>query len=164
MFSTTLPGPGSHQPAGSSSRTPIPDNRPPRGPRSTSLPPPTRSISASSATTATPSFNLRLGETFNAELSWNQNNIDLPEGAFTTNLGRLRLSYSFSTMISLQTLIQYNDKADIWAANLRFAWLRTANTGLYVVYNELQEIKGISTEIPNRSLTIKYSYLFELLK
>jgi len=112
----------------------------------------------------TPSFNFRLGETFNAELSWNYNNIDLPEGAFTTNLGRLRLSYSFTTMISLQGLIQYNDKDDIWAANLRFAWLRTANTGLYVVYNELQEINGMATAIPNRSLTIKYSYLFELLK
>ena len=112
----------------------------------------------------TPSFNFRLGETFNAELSWSYNNIDLPEGAFTTNLGRLRLSYSFTTMISLQALIQYNDKDDIWAANLRFAWLRTANTGLFVVYNELQEINGMATAIPNRSLTIKYSYLFELLK
>jgi hypothetical protein len=112
----------------------------------------------------TPSFNFRLGATFNAELSWNYNNIDLPEGAFTTNLGRLRLSYSFTTMISLQALIQYNNKSDIWAANLRFAWLRTASTGLYVVYNELQEINGVATEIPNRSLTIKYSYLFELLK
>jgi len=112
----------------------------------------------------TPSFNFRIGDTFNAELSWNYNDIDLPEGAFRTNLGRLRLSYSFTTMISLQALIQYNDKADIWAANLRLAWLRTANTGLYIVYNELQEINGVATEIPNRSLTIKYSYLFELLK
>jgi len=112
----------------------------------------------------TPSFNFRIGDTFNAELSWNYNDIDLPEGAFRTNLGRLRLSYSFTTMISLQALIQYNDKADIWAANLRLAWLRTANSGLYIVYNELQEINGVATEIPNRSLTIKYSYLFELLK
>jgi len=31
-------------------------------------------------------------------------------------------------------------------------------------YSELQEINGIATAIPNRSLTIKYSYLFELLK
>jgi len=112
----------------------------------------------------TPSLNFRLGETFNAELSWNYNDIDLPEGAFRTNLGRLQLSYSFTTMISLQALIQYNDKDDIWAANLRFAWLRKANTGLYVVYNELQEINGVATAIPNRSLTVKYSYLFELLK
>jgi len=33
-----------------------------------------------------------------------------------------------------------------------------------VVYNELQEIHGTATEIPNRSLIVKYSYLFDLLK
>ena len=66
--------------------------------------------------------------------------------------------------MSLQALIQYNDKADIWAANLRFAWLRTANTGLHVVYNEIQDIDGTGSAIPNRSLVVKYSYLFDLLK
>lgn len=66
--------------------------------------------------------------------------------------------------ISLQALIQYNDKDDLWASNLRFAWLRTANAGPYVVCNELQEIDGVTMAIPNRSLTVKYIFLFELLK
>ena len=114
--------------------------------------------------TVSPAFRFRLGETFNAEIAWNYNDIDLPGGAFTTNLARLRLIYNFSTMTSLQALIQYNDRDDIWAANIRFAWLRSANTGLFVVYNELQEIDGVSTVIPNRSLTIKYSHLFDILK
>ena len=43
-----------------------------------------------------------------------------PKAHSTINLGSLRLSYSFSTLINLQALIQYNDRDDIWAANLRF--------------------------------------------
>lgn len=94
------------------------------------------------------------------------NDIDLPWGAFETNLGRLRLSYSFTTQILLQALIQYNDRDDIWAANLRFAWLRTANSGLYVVYNENQDIRRseLGWTRKDRSLIVKYSYLFDLLK
>ena len=114
----------------------------------------------------TPNLRFRIGDTFNAELEWSYNDIDLPEGAFQTNLGRLRLSYSFSTLINLQALIQYNDRDDIWAANLRFAWLRTANSGLYVVYNENQDIhrSGFGWTRKDRSLIVKYTYLFDLLK
>jgi len=114
----------------------------------------------------TPNLRVRIGDTFNAELEWSYNDIDLPEGAFQTNLGRLRLSYGFSTLINLQALIQYNDRADIWAANLRFAWLRTANSGLYVVYNQNQDInnRGFGWTRKDRSLIVKYTYLFDLLK
>ncbi len=114
----------------------------------------------------TPNLTFRIGDTFNAELGWSYNDIDLPEGAFTTNLGKVRLSYSFSTLINLQALIQYNDRDDIWAANLRFAWLRTANSGLYVVYNENQDLhrSGFGWTRKDRSLIVKYTYLFDLLK
>jgi len=114
----------------------------------------------------TPNLRFRIGDTFNAELGWIYNDIDLPEGAFTTNLGSLRLSYSFSTLINLQTLIQYNDRDDVWAANLRFAWLRTANSGLYVVFNENQDIhrSGFGWTRKDRSLIVKYSFLFDVLK
>jgi hypothetical protein len=63
-------------------------------------------------------------------------------------------------------LIQYNDRDDIWAANLRFSWLRTANSGLHVVYNENQDIhpSGFGWTRKDRSLVVKYTYLFDLLK
>jgi hypothetical protein len=114
----------------------------------------------------TPNLRFRIGETFNAEFAWNYNDIDLPEGAFRANLGQLRLSYSFSTLINLQALIQYNDRDDIWGANLRFAWLRTANSGLYVVYNENQDLhrSELGWTRKDRSLIVKYTYLFDLLK
>ena len=114
--------------------------------------------------TITPSIAGRVGETFNAAFEWSYNDLRLPGGDFTTNLARVRLSYSFTTRMFFQALVQYNDRADLWSSNLRFGLLSDANTGLFVVYNDIQ---GLGSEIPTgagRTLTLKYSYLFDLLR
>ena len=82
---------------------------------------------------------VRAGETLTTDVSWQINDINLPWGSFVTNLGRLRVSYSFSPRLFVQSLIQYNDRADLWSANLRFGWLQRANTGLFVVFNNTDE-------------------------
>ena len=114
--------------------------------------------------TISPSIAARIGETVNATLEWSYNDLQLPGGAFTTNLARLRVSYSFTTRMFFQALVQYNDRADLWSSNLRFGLLSDANTGLFVVYNDVQ---GLGSEVPTgagRTLTIKYSQLFNLLR
>ncbi len=114
--------------------------------------------------TITPSVGARVGETVSATLEWSYNDLNLPGGDFTTNLVRARLSYSFTTRMFFQALVQYNDRADLWSSNLRFGLLSDANTGLFVVYNDVQ---GLGSEIPpgaGRTLTLKYSHLFNLLQ
>ena len=53
-----------------------------------------------------PSVNFRIGETFNTELTYVYNKFDLPiaGGDFDVGLTRLRLSYSFTPQMLLQTL------------------------------------------------------------
>ena len=109
-----------------------------------------------------PSLNFRSGETFNSSLAWGINDIDLPGGDFQTNLIRLRLSYSFTPRILVQSLAQYNDRANLWSLNLRFTWLQAANTGLFIVYNETRDLHATDLGIPDRSLTIKFSRLFDI--
>ena len=64
----------------------------------------------------------------------------------------------------MQALVQYNDRADAWATNLRLAWLQRANTGLFVVYDEVRDIGNTGIGIPARSLIVKYSRLFDLIR
>ena len=114
-------------------------------------------------TTYGPSIRVRSGDTFNASVSWNRNDIDLPGGSFMTNLTSARLAYNFSPRLFAQTLLQYNDSADLWSVNLRFGWLQQANTGLFIVYNDT---RGLNDTIPDgggRSLVLKFSQLFDLL-
>ncbi len=110
-----------------------------------------------------PTLHYRIGETFSSELSYNYNDLDLPVpgGQFKANLARLRLSYSFTPKILLQALVQYNELDDILGTNLRFSWLQSANAGLFIVYNEVDE-RGIGGLPAGRELIIKYSHIFDV--
>ena len=110
-----------------------------------------------------PQFNMRVSEAFNAQIGWDRNDITLPTGEFVTNLGRFRVNYSFTTRMFLQALVQYNDRADLWSANIRFAIQSDANTGLFIVYNDTQGLDGARPTGAGRTLTVKYSQLFDLL-
>ena len=107
----------------------------------------------------------RIGEAFNSSVDYTRNDVSLPEGRFVTNLLRMRLSYSFSTRVYVQALLQYNDVIDNWSTNLRFGWLQAANTGLFVVYNENRDTERdpLGLGVRDRSFTIKYSHTFDLL-
>ncbi len=110
-----------------------------------------------------PTLWYRIGETFRSELSVSYNDFDLPvpNGEFTANLARLRLSYSFTPKIQLQTLVQYNDTSERLGTNVRFSWLRNANSGFYLVYNEIDEraVDGLPT---GREFILKYSQIFDV--
>lgn len=108
------------------------------------------------------SLRFRASDTFNAEFSLSRNDIDLPGGSFVTNLFRARVAYSFSPRIFLQGLIQYNNRDDIWSTNLRFGWLQSANTGLFVVYNETRGNLDGAWDPMVRSLIFKYSQLIDV--
>ena len=109
-----------------------------------------------------PSMRLRFGETFNTQVYWSMNDVSLPDGDFLSQLVRIRVSYSFSPRMNLQALIQYNNAANLWSTNLRFSLLQAANTGLFIVYNETQDIEPTLLGIPGRSLAIKYNRIFNL--
>ena len=85
-----------------------------------------------------------------------------PEGSFRTNLGNMRVTYNFSTTMFVQSLVQYNDRTRRWSTNLRFHWLETAGTGLFVVYNDTESIDGFGPV--NRAFIVKYVRQFDILR
>ena len=109
------------------------------------------------------SLNARHEETFNFSLIWTRNDIDLPAGSVVTNLVGTRVGYNFSPRLFAQSLVQYNDSAQLWSVNFRFGWLQDANTGLFLVYNETEDYGGVIHSGAGRSLILKFSYLFDLL-
>ena len=110
-----------------------------------------------------PSVNYRIGESFSTSLSWDYNDIDLPGGDFKVNLARLRVSYSFTPKILLQALVQYNERDKLIATNFRFSWLQSANAGLYLVYNEIDDESLGAPGKPRREFILKYSRIIDLL-
>lgn len=116
----------------------------------------------------------RTGAKFLASLRYVRNDVTLPEGEFTTHLGIMQLNYSFTPKSFIQSLVQVNSARREIGANIRFSLLRTANTGLFVVYNSRFDTTGFDPHdgaMPNllpirrrtldRALIVKFTYLFD---
>ena len=109
-----------------------------------------------------PTLTVRHGGTLTSTLRWTRNDISLPQGAFVTNLGSLRVSYNFTPLVNIQGLVQYNDLTKRWSSNVRFNWQQTSATGLYVVYNDTEAFGSFGPV--NRAFIVKYSHLFDVLR
>ena len=109
----------------------------------------------------------RFQDTFSASLRANYFDVRLEEGSFTTSLFNLNTSYSFTPRIYLQAQIQYNADSENLGSNIRLAWLNTAGTGLYIVYNDIEhfgilERTGFPRGPQQRQFVIKYTKLLDL--
>jgi hypothetical protein len=108
------------------------------------------------------SINYRHGSSATLEFTLDHNQVKLAEGDFDVTLAGLRAGYFFTPRVYLQSLVQYADQTDSFSANVRFGWLNTAGTGLFIVYNENQGINALSGP-QQRSLVIKYNRQFNVL-
>ena len=79
----------------------------------------------------------------------------------SSSLGNTRVTYNFTPSVFVQTLLQYNDRTDRWSTNLRFHWLETAGTGLFLVYNNTEALNGLGPV--NRAFIVKYVRQFDIL-
>ena len=88
--------------------------------------------------------------------------VHLAQGNFSRSLVGLRFAYFFTPRISLQTLTQFNDQAQVWTANVRLSWLSTAGTGLFVVFNDAEQAEGfLNWKRPvTHAFTVKFTKQF----
>ena len=109
-----------------------------------------------------PTLKIRFGDRFNSEFSYNYNSVKLPQGDFKTYLSKARLTYAFSPKMYLQALLQYNNQSGVSSINWRFILQQSAGSGLYIVYNQMEDYDGIPIDSKSKSLILKYSQLFDL--
>ncbi len=116
-------------------------------------------------------LNVRRGGTFSGSVDLNHNRISLPEGDFNTTLTQIQGRYAFTPRMSVQGSVQYSDQTGMWTGQLRFGWLDTAGTGLFLVLNERQfmEVDGIAgilprdaVQDPERTVVLKYTRQFDI--
>ncbi len=97
---------------------------------------------------------------FTSEISFVYNDVDLPQGNFANHLLRARLEYSFSTRLALMSLIQWNSDTGEVNINMRLNFIHKPGSDLFIVYNERRLVEGIETGPLDRSITIKFTHLF----
>ena len=75
----------------------------------------------------------------------------------------MRLTYSFTPRMFVQSFIQYNNITNLLSVNTRYGLLGDANTGLFVVLNILKD-DDLLDYVNNQRLTIKYTHTFDFIK
>ncbi len=84
------------------------------------------------------------------------------DGTFTTDLVPVKASYAFTTLASLQALVQYNSQTSQFSSNIRLALLNRSGTGLFVVYNDRRDTTEFTPiETLGRSFIVKYTRLLD---
>jgi hypothetical protein len=88
---------------------------------------------------------------------------------FKTAVVGLSASYAFTPRLYVAAQVQYNDDTENVGSNVRLAWLDTAGTGLYVVYNDTEHLGSrATTGLPygplQRQLIVKYTKQFDFTR
>ncbi len=99
----------------------------------------------------------QLGARFATDVSWEHDDVDLPSGAFSTDLVNTSIDYSFSPRMFLNVLIQYNSTLDEISSNIRFNFIYKPLSDFFLVYNERRDSGG---QVIERALIAKLTYLF----
>jgi hypothetical protein len=111
---------------------------------------------------AASTLTFRQGSALTTSLLLDYNQVQLDQGDFVRSLVGLRLGYFFTPRIFTQSLVQYSNQAGVFSANIRFGWLNTAGTGLFVVLNTAENATGLFAwdRAITRSLLVKFTRQF----
>jgi len=86
---------------------------------------------------------------------------------YQSNLLRLRISYIFSTKVSIKLYMQFDDVNHTISSNLRFRYNPREGTDLYIVINQglNTDVDRLDPHLPkvnNQEVTVKFVKTFEL--
>ncbi len=104
------------------------------------------------------SLALRLGRWLRLAPEYEMNDVDLPEGAFTTHLGSIRADIAFGLNWSTSTFVQYNTEGRLSSIQTRLDRAFRDVDHFYVVFNQTRFTGGPFAGETNRSLLAKLTY------
>jgi hypothetical protein len=95
-----------------------------------------------------------------AALEYEQNDVRLDEGNFTTRLARLRLDLMFTTALSWTTLAQYDSVSDVFGINSRLFWEIEPGNEIFLIWNQEYEANHEHFRSRRTEAILKVSYTF----
>jgi hypothetical protein len=91
-------------------------------------------------------------------LTYDQNDVDVPQGAFRTQLVGAKVIYGFSPRAFLNAFLQYNADTHLISSNIRFDLIHRPLSDLYIVYNDTRDTA--LGQLHERAFIVKVTNLF----
>ncbi len=104
---------------------------------------------------------VRASTRVSTDVQYSRNDVNLPWGAFVTNLAILGVDYTFSPRATIRSLVQYNSSTHDLTTSFRFNFIHRPGSDLYVVYTGLDESGLDPTQFArsDHQLVLKLNYL-----
>jgi len=106
----------------------------------------------------------RPNRNFALTFNFNENRIELPEGNFTVRLFGLNSQYAFSSTLSWNNLIQYDNVSENLGINSRLHWIPKAGQQAFLVLNwgliDADKDNAFESTIADLSLRFNYTFRF----
>ena len=112
-----------------------------------------KSLGGTLTVAPTPQISLAAGHTRNAV------DVPFPHGTFTADISSLRASYSFSTKLTANVLVQYNSLDRDFSTNVRFNFIHRPGSDLFVVFTENRGDERRVWNLQDRGIVMKVTYL-----
>ncbi len=112
--------------------------------------------SAGGSLTLAPSPQVALG------LGFTRNDVDVPSGSFTADITSLRASYSFSTRLTTNVLVQYNSLDRAFSTHVKVNFIHRPGSDLFIVFTENRGDDRRVWNLQDRGLVMKVTYLARL--
>ena len=103
--------------------------------------------------TAAPSAQVSLA------LGFTRNDVRVPAGSFIADISSLRASYSFSTRVSTNVLVQYNSLEQAFSTNVRFNFIHRPGSDFFLVFTENRGDDFGAWGLAERGVVMKLTYL-----
>ena len=110
-------------------------------------------VSVGGTVTAAPSPQVSMS------LGYTRNAVDVPDGSFTADITSLRATYSVSTKLSTNVLVQYNSLDQAFSTNVRFNYIHRPGSDFFIVFTENRGDDDRVWNLSDRGLVMKITYL-----
>jgi hypothetical protein len=112
-----------------------------------------KSLGGTFTVAPTPKVSLAMGYTRNSV------DVPFPSGAFTADISSLRASYSFSTKLTTNVLVQYNSFERDFSTNVRLNYIHRPGSDLFLVFTERRGDDRRLWNLQDRGVVMKITYL-----
>ncbi len=110
----------------------------------------------------------RITDQIATSASFSRNDVSLPNGDFTADIGSLQVDVAFTPDMSVRTLTQYNSLSEQWSNSVRFRYTYQPGSDLYIVYDEVRRDQPsridpfLDERFRDHQLLIKATYLISM--
>ena len=104
---------------------------------------------------------IKVSEALSFDFGYALDEIDLPQGDFTSQVLNTRANYSFSNKWLTSTTVQYGSLDDFVNFRFRINYIYRPDDDIFFIYNEGRNVDELESGLVGRSVMLKWIYSFD---